>query len=618
MCGIAGHLQLNNSPSISELEMHSKCFESRGPDNYGAKIYGNLGLCHRRLSIIDLDDRSNQPMEKANLTIVFNGEIYNFQQLKNELIELGMGFETTSDTEVILSAYSYWGIDKTVEKLEGMFAFALFDIANSKLYLVRDIYGQKPFYWFVNSDQLLFASDIRFISGQVSGLTIDDQSLEYYFQELAMPQPKTIWKQIQQIEPGYIYEVDTKNLAITKNNYHKIDFNYKKLDWNESLERVEVALERAIKKRMVADVPVSCFLSGGIDSGLIVSLLAKNSTEKVNTFSVGFKEDDFNELPFAKELAQKYDTNHMELVIEPNIADDIYSILSDLGEPFGDSSLIPSYLVTKEMSNFYKVSLSGDGGDELFGYPIYADYYQLETLYDSVPQYLRKLKINGSKLFSRLGLGNNLGRFEQFVKNKPNGDCLKRDMVFSSDEVDRLLNSRQSNYTQHYLDECWNFSNASTISNQVIAGSLKSRLLNDYLTKVDRSSMMNSLEVRSPFLDKELGALAFSIPNAIKFKNNQPKAILKELAVKYMDPNIHLRKKSGFGIPINHWLRKELKPLISEYLSEERLKEHGLFNAVYVTKVVTEHLSGSHDHRHKIWCLLSFQIWFENQGVVKR
>ena len=238
---------------------------------------------------------------------------------------------------------------------------------------------------------------------------------EYYFQELAMPQPKTIWKQIQQIEPGYIYEVDTKNLTITKNNYHKIDFDYKKLDWNESLERVEVALERAIKKRMVADVPVSCFLSGGIDSGLIVSLLAKNSAEKVNTFSVGFKEDDFNELPFAKELAQKYDTNHLELVIEPNIADDIYSILSDLGEPFGDSSLIPSYLVTKEMSSYYKVSLSGDGGDELFGYPIYADFYQLESLFNSVPKHFRKLKINGSKLFSRLGLGDNLGRFEQFL-----------------------------------------------------------------------------------------------------------------------------------------------------------------------------------------------------------
>jgi len=614
MCGIAGHLHLNNPPSITELEMHSKCFESRGPDNYGAEIHGNLGLCHRRLSIIDLDDRSNQPMQKAGLTIVFNGEIYNFQQLKNELIELGIGFETASDTEVILSAYSYWGIDKTVEKLEGMFAFALFDVTRSKLFLVRDIYGQKPLYWYVNSEQLLFASDIRFISGQVSGLTIDDQSLEYYFQELAMPQPKTIWKQIQQIEPGYIYEVDTKNLAITKNNYHKIDFDYKKLDWNESLERVEVALERAIKKRMVADVPVSCFLSGGIDSGLIVSLLAKNSAEKVNTFSVGFKEDDFNELPFAKELAQKYDTNHLELVIEPNIADDIYSILSDLGEPFGDSSLIPSYLVTKEMSSYYKVSLSGDGGDELFGYPIYADFYQLESLFNSVPKHFRKLKINGSKLFSRLGLGDNLGRFEQFLNKQPNGDCLKRDMAFSSVEIDLLFNNRKSNYTRRYLDDCWNFSNASTISNQVIAGSLKTRLLNDYLTKVDRSSMMNSLEVRSPFLDKELSSLAFRIPNAIKFKNNQPKALLKELAAKYIDPNIHLRKKSGFGIPINHWLRKELKPLISEYLSDERLKEHGFFNEVYVARVVTEHLSGSHDHRHKIWCLLSFQIWFQNHG----
>ena len=614
MCGIAGHLHLSKSPILDELEIHSKCFESRGPDNYGAKVFKNLALCHRRLSIIDLDDRSNQPMERGNHSIVFNGEIYNFQQIKQELIELGRTFETTSDTEVVLCAYECWGIDKTVNKLEGMFAFALYDIARSKLFLARDLYGQKPLYWYLNSEQLIFASDIRFISGQVSGLVIDDQALDYYFQELAVPQPKTIWKQIQQVEPGHYYAFDTNDLAFSKNNYHKIDFNSDQLDWNESLERVEISLEKAILKRMVADVPVSCFLSGGIDSGLIVSLLAKNSFEPVNTFSVGFKEDDFNELPLANELAQKYNTNHLELIIEPNIEQDIHRILSDLGEPFGDSSLIPSYFVTKEMSKYYKVALSGDGGDELFGYPSYADFFMLETFLNKVPPYQRKLRIQGSKLFSRLGLGNNLGRFDHFVNNNPNGNCLKRDMVFTPTEVDLLFNNRKLNYTQKYLDECWSFSNASTITNRVIAGSLKSRLLNDYLTKVDRSSMMNSLEVRSPFLDKDLSALAFSIPNSIKFKDNQPKALLKELAMKYIDPNIYMRKKAGFGIPINHWLRKELKPLISEYLSSEKLKKHGIFNQTFVRTIITEHLAATHDHRHKLWCLLSFQIWFENHG----
>ena len=614
MCGIAGHLHLKESPELEKLELHSKCFQSRGPDNYGAKVYNNLGLCHRRLSIIDLDDRSNQPMQTGQSSIVFNGEIYNFQKLKEELIEKGEIFLTSSDTEVILAAYDQWGIDGTVERLEGMFAFALYDAAQSKLYLARDIYGQKPLYWYSDSNQLLFSSDIRFISEQISGLTIDEESLDFYFQELAMPQPKTIWKQIQQVEPGHYYEVDTKNLYVVKRNYHQFDFTHDKMDWEEALERVEVALKNSIMKRMVADVPVACFLSGGIDSGLIVSLLAKNSTERVNTFSVGFREEEFNELPYAKELAEKYGTNHMELLIEPDIEEDIHSILSDLGEPFGDSSLIPSYLVTKEMSKFYKVALSGDGGDELFGYPSYVDFFELETFLDRVPKPYRNLKINGSKLLSRLGVGENLGRFKNYVKNQPNGKCLKRGMVFRDDEVNMLFQNRKSGYAGDYLDQCWNSLNADTLTDRVIAGSLKSRLLNHYLTKVDRASMMNSLEVRSPFLDKNLGSLAFSIPNSVKFNENQPKALLKELAIKYIDPKIHERKKAGFGIPINHWLRKELKPMLLENLSVDSLKKHDLFNAEFVDTVVNEHLSGAKDHRHRLWCLLSFQLWFEKHG----
>jgi asparagine synthase (glutamine-hydrolysing) len=334
----------------------------------------------------------------------------------------------------------------------------------------------------------------------------------------------------------------------------------------------------------------------------------------VNTFSVGFREEEFNELPYAKELAEKYGTNHMELLIEPDIEEDIHSILSDLGEPFGDSSLIPSYLVTKEMSKFYKVALSGDGGDELFGYPSYADFFELETFFNRVPKRYRNLKINGSKLFSRLGVGENLGRFKKYVTNQPNGNCLKRGMVFRKNELNMLFQNRKPDYTGDYLNQCWSSLNEATLTDRVIAGSLKSRLLNDYLTKVDRSSMMNSLEVRSPFLDKHLGSLAFSIPNSVKFNENQPKALLKELAKKYIDPKIHERKKAGFGIPINHWLRKELKPLLSEYLSTGSLKKHGLFNESFVDTVVKEHLSGSIDHRHKLWCLLSFQIWFENHG----
>ena len=614
MCGIAGQLHLKKPPELEKLERHSRCFKSRGPDNYGAGVFQNVGFCHRRLSIIDLDVRSNQPMKVGSNVIVYNGEIYNFQELKEELIQLGKKFQTSSDTEVLLIAYEEWGISKTLRKLEGMYAFALYDTLAEKLYMARDIYGQKPLYWYKDSTQLLISSDIRFISQQTSGLTIDNESLDFYFQELAMPQPNTIWKQIKQVEPGHYYEVDVSNLNLSRNCFHDFDFTRTDVDWDQALLSVENTLQNSIKKRLVADVPVACFLSGGIDSGLIVSLLAKNSTDRINTFSVGFKEDDFNELPYAKKLAERYGTNHMELLIEPKIEEDIHSVLSDLGEPFGDSSLIPSYLITREMAGHYKVALSGDGGDELFGYPSYADFFELETFLNKVPKQYRNIKISGSKVFSRLGIGSNLGRFQAHMENQENGEYLKREMVFGSSEMNRLFQNPTGSYTQAYLEECWNSWNANSITDRVIAGSLKSRLLNDYLTKVDRSSMMNSLEVRSPFLDKELASLVFSIPNSIKFRGNQPKAVLKELAKRYIDPEIHKRRKSGFGIPINHWLKKELRPLLDQYLSTENLKKHNLFNQEFVHRVVKDHMTGSADNRHKLWCLLSFQIWFENNA----
>lgn len=614
MCGIAGHVHLKNSLQLEKLENYSRCFKTRGPDNYGSAIFNNVGLCHRRLSIIDLDDRSNQPMKVASNIVVFNGEIYNFLRLKEELIGLGRKFKTSSDTEVLLTAYDEWGIKYTLQKLEGMFAFAIYDTVAEKLFLARDIYGQKPLYWYTDSTQLIFSSDIRFISQQTSGLEIDNDSLDFYFQELAMPQPKTIWKQIEQVDPGYYFEFDVSNLNLNKACFHEFDFSQKNIDWHEALNSVENALQNSISKRLVADVPVACFLSGGVDSGLIVSLLANNSTDRINTFSVGFKEDDFNELPYAKKLAERYGTNHMELLIEPKIEEDIHHVLSDLGEPFGDSSLIPSYLITKEMSGHYKVALSGDGGDELFGYPSYSDFFELETFLNEVPRYYRNTKIIGSKLFSRLGIGSNLGRFKDYIDNQPRGECLKRNMVFKPNEVSMLFQLPTSSFSQNYLDDCWYSWNANSITDQMIAGSLKSRLLNDYLTKVDRSSMMNSLEVRSPFLDRELGQLVFSIPNSLKFRGNQPKAILKELAKRHIDPDIHKRKKTGFGIPINHWLRNELKPLLDHYLSPESLKRHNLFHIDFVQKVVDDHVSGSIDNRHKLWCLLSFQIWFENNG----
>jgi len=616
MCGIAGVISINAQvPSNSELERHSACFATRGPDNFGAQSIQNVSLCHRRLSIIDLDPRSHQPMSLDGVFITFNGEIYNYLELKKELSASGAEFQTNSDTEVILAAYKFWGIDKTLSRLSGMFAFAIFDEKKQQVYLARDIHGQKPLYYSNNENEFTFASDIRFISQREDSLNIDKKSLDFYFQEISMPQPRTIWEEVQQLKPAHWLVVNAKTGEYQESRYHSFTFKEQEMSWEEAVNETEKRLTEGILKRTVADVPIACFLSGGVDSGLVVSMLASNSKEKVNTFSVGFKEDEFNELPYAKKLAERYGTNHTELLIEPNIQDEISTILGDLGEPFGDSSLIPSFLVTRSMAEHYKVALSGDGGDELYGYPSYAEFFGTEEfLMSKGSKFSKKLKIQSSKITSRIGVGENKGRHKIYLDRPPCGEIQNRGMVFSSSEISQLFTWDNDGYTEEYLNATWGNSDATSISNKLISGSLETRLLNDYLVKVDRSSMMNSLEIRSPFLDADLGAFAFQIPNKLKFRNGSPKSILKELAKKYVAPDIESRKKSGFGIPINHWLKDELKPLLLDTLSESNLKKHGFFNQKMIDHTIKEHLNGQKDNRHKLWCLLSFQIWYDKYG----
>ncbi len=610
MCGIGGVLT-SNPPTAAELENYSECFASRGPDNYGYDSSGSVAFCHRRLSIIDLDPRSHQPLWYEHLMITFNGEIYNFLELKDELSLKGYSFSTNSDTEVILGCYLAYGIEATLKKVRGMFAFAIYDKREEIVYLARDVYGQKPLYFGSGSDKFAFGSDIRFVAKQLPSLTIDHDSLDFYFQELAMPQPQTIWKEVKQLPKAHYATIDVKSRQLKLANYHQFSFREKQMSWEQAVKGTEQRLIQGILRRTIADVPIACFLSGGIDSGLVVSLLAQNSSDKVNTFSVGFNEDDFNELPYAKKLAERYQTNHTELLVEPNIQDEIYGILSNLGEPFGDSSLIPSFIVTREMTKHYKVALSGDGGDELFGYPWYAEMYEIERFLRTNPS---RTKVAVSKLTSRLGLGKNLGSMGAYINEPPTGDVLNRSMVFSKNETCQLFKGREANFTSSYLNEAWNATDASTYSNKLIAGSLTSRLLNDYLVKVDRASMMNSLEIRSPFLDLDLGEYAFSIPNELKFQNFSPKAILKELARKHVAKDIDSRKKSGFGIPINHWFKAELKELLTDQLSESNLGRHGLFDNQFVQTTIHDHLTGKKDNRHKLWCLLSFQIWYDQNA----
>ncbi len=620
MCGIAGIINFDHTPVIPQLlDQMTSLLQERGPDNTGKWLADYVGLAHTRLSIIDLSENGNQPFHGRQTTICFNGEIYNYQSLRQELVKAGHPFRSTSDTEVIVAGYEQWGLDILLRKIEGMFAFCLYDRIHHKLILVRDAFGKKPLYYFNNSKSLIFSSDIKAIwNVSKKHLTLNTNSIDYYLSELTVPQPFSIWNEISQIPPGEYRIFDTLNANTESKVWYCAGTNKKDVPFSEVeiINQSEALLLNSIKKRMVADVPVGCFLSGGVDSGLIVSLLAQYSTGKVKTFSVGFESSEHNELPYAKNVADRYGTEHEEIIIQPSIEKDLEHILSFYGEPFADSSAIPSYYICKAIKNKVKVALSGDGGDEAFGgYP----QYQLSSRADNFSRnyknkICRDLAVIVDKVLGRLSGGReNLGSYQHYMHLNGH-EKLNRGMGFSSSEKHKLYSHDLNNgFTKNYLDAIWanHLSSDNSLTRTLMTSSLKTRLLNDYLVKVDRSSMMNSLEVRSPFLDRELVDFCLSIPLDIMFKGGNTKYILKKLASKHIGHGIFERPKKGFTIPLRQWLNQGFAPLVDDYLLSGALSHRGYFNQSFIKKLVLEHRSNSHDHSHRIWSLLCLEIWFQ-------
>jgi asparagine synthase (glutamine-hydrolysing) len=616
MCGIIGIINFNKEAvDPAALKKAASYMNTRGPDSDGFWFHENLALGHKRLSIIDLSDLGHQPMISGDgqVVIVFNGEIYNYPQLKEDLRRQGIEFRSNSDTEVLLAGYQAWGIETLLDRIDGMFAFGLYDQGRRLFIGARDRFGKKPFYYSGSPSAFVFASDIRAVTAFGKNHTLDPESLDFFFQEMAMPQPHTIWKEVKQLEPGTYLSINLSSPAIAFRKYARLSFEKKDYTLSEALEMTETMLTRAILKRTIADVPVACFLSGGIDSGLIVSMLAQHSTQPVNTFTVGFSNSDSDETALAEQLARRYGTNHQSIVINNKISDYLPGLLDEMGEPFADSSLIPSFLVSREMAKHYKVALSGDGGDELFGYNNYNYAVHLEQLRKDKPGVVKR-KILVSKLASRFGIGQNLGIYAHDLKELKPGKLLRRNMVFSQDAVGQLMQNPLPAFTNDYMERCMAAFGASGLADQVVSGSLISRLLNDYLVKVDRASMINSLEVRSPFLDTDLARLAFQIPFKWHYKNRITKYILKKLAEKYIDPGILSRKKTGFSLPIAQLLRTDLKPFMMDMLATRSLNSHGLFNTTYVDGLVRQHVSGEVDHAHRLWALITFQYWYQKYG----
>lgn len=620
MCGVGGIIKLDKTfVDENELVILHQSMPERGPDASGFYTDRYIGFCHRRLSIIDLNEAANQPFQilDGKIWITFNGEIYNYLDLRKELIQQGAIFRTTSDTEVICWAYKIWGIEVTAKRINGMYAFAIYDKSQQLVHMVRDRFGKKPLYVYQNEEEIVFASDIKAIWNiRKRFLNIDHDTLHYYLSEISSPQPKTIWKEIRQINPAHIVTIDIPSATLSEQKYWQLNpYESQELSLEETIYQVEKSLKNAILTRTISDVPLGCFLSGGVDSGLVVSILATNSTNRVKTFSVGLSYQAFNELPEARLVADKYNTDHHEIILESDVIHILPELIEYFGEPFADSSMIPTYYCSKALRSHVTVALSGDGGDEMFGgYEDYAIAARAEAFHKKYPNAaVRKFATNIDKLAYRFSKRKeNHGSLEHYLI-KPGYLKLYREIGYHPDLVERLFIQQPDAYTKHHLNSVWEEHQTESLTHQVMWSSLETRLLNDYLVKVDRASMKSSLEVRSPFLDTNLAELAFSIPISYKFHGQHSKYILKKLAEKYFNPAIFHQTKRGFGIPVHHWLRTDLKKFTEDILFSGTLNKIGWFDKKQIAIIWKEHLTNKLkvDHTHTIWALLCLAVWLE-------
>lgn len=638
MCGFTGFWQFNkqtfNKPYDKiALEMAAR-ISYRGPDDEGAWVDQDAGLAlgHRRLSILDLSSAGHQPMQSRSqrFIIAYNGEVYNAPDIRSELEEIGISFRSHSDTEVMLEAMEQWGVHKAVQKFIGMFAFALWDKKEKSLYLVRDRLGIKPLYWGRHQGVLFFGSQLRsFQAHPLWSPTINRQALVSYFRFNYVPTPLTIYEDFNKLPPGTILKVDSqgqteeqvywnfKTLA-EDNSHHRRSFSDR-----DTIDQLEVLLKDAVNKRLLSDVPLGAFLSGGVDSSTVVALMQHQSAKPVKTFSIGFHEDAYNEAHHAKEVAKHLKTDHHELYLASGEAQDIIPNLCDwYDEPFADSSQIPTYLVSRMTREHVTVALSGDGGDELFaGYSRYflgqslwkkisrvplpmknlvaaalrtvspAAWDQIDCL---IPSRIRPQHV-GDKVYKLANVFQTSG-LPQFYKSLVSQWETPIDLVSGENEVDL--------WTEHNLYP----SSTLTWTEQMQFLDTLTYLPDDILTKVDRASMAVSLEARVPLLDHRVVEFAWSMPESQKIRLGQGKWALRQILYRYVPKEMIERPKMGFGVPIGVWMRGAMREWAETLLSECALKNNGL-NPGPIRQRWEEHLSGRRNWEYSLWSVLMYQSW---------
>ena len=615
MCGIAGYVWRDRQARFELVKGMCDRIRHRGPDDEGFHVEAGCAIGMRRLAIIDLKT-GHQPIpnEDGTVWVVFNGEIYIYQELRQELIAKGHRFQTNSDTETLIHLYEEEG-PEGLKRLRGMFAFAIWDSKRRRLFLARDRFGKKPLYYALRPEGLYFGSEIECLREAGVPLDIDQEALRLYFQFNYIPDPFTAFQAIRKLPAGGWMEY-AQDGTVRQGTYWKLPEPASQppagLTESEARARLRTEFDEAVRIRMIADVPLGAFLSGGIDSSCVVASMALQSPEPVKTFSIGFEEAAYNELSYASLVAKKYKTDHHEILVRPDSTNLVPKLVSHFGEPFGDNSAIPTYLVSEFAVQHVKVALSGDGGDELFaGYESFAAMERLRR-YDRVPQALRWLLARAAELLPYSAYGKNYLR----MISRP--DALARYFEYNYAPYflrQRLLQPEwmlpaDAAFLTRTLADCLPATDSGILT-QAMYFEATANLTGDMLVKVDRMSMANSLEVRSPLLDHQLAEFAATLPHCWKLRDGRGKRILVDALGDRLPPELLQRGKMGFGVPLDDWFRGPLRPMLWDRLTSSRFLDRGVVSPEFVRTLLAEHDSRRRNNDTWLWSLLVLDLWFE-------
>lgn len=633
MCGISGYIDFNKNTPIQSLNEMTDSMVHRGPDGAGYEHLdtpnAQIGLGHRRLSILELSELGKQPMLFENYWMTFNGEIYNYKEIKQELAQLGHTFKGDSDSEMILHAYHQWG-KSCIDKFIGMFAIVIVDLKENIVFCVRDRTGIKPLFFYWKSDLFLFASELKaFHKHPKFEKKINKDALSAFMQYGSVPTPHCIFNDCAKIKPGHTLTINLKDKSIEHFQYWNVydSYNKPKLDISFEDAKIETKtlLKSAFNYRMVSDVPVGVFLSGGYDSACVTAILQEGRADKIKTYTIGVPDIGLNEAPYAKDVANYLGTDHTEYECTQKEA---IEMIEDLpfffDEPFADSSAIPTSIVSKLARQEVTVALSADGGDEIFaGYNRYDFLARYGKKLNRIPGFVRNSMVGIMNvvpseripvLKNKYNFHNRYEKLKNVLKNPSNKDImLSISQQFTDQQMGKLMAQKCSALDSMYLSNELNMEINSPLA-YMMAIDYQTYLVDDIMQKVDRASMSHSLEGREPFLDHRIIEYAAQLPDSYKYHEGVKKRILKEIVHDYIPKELMDRPKMGFAIPIADWMQTELKDLVYDYINEKNLVEQGLFEWKEVDKIMKAFYSGKKEYDTKIWYLLMFQMWYAKWG----